>query len=82
MVLGHCYPYLCQDSGYPEQYASDNVSSSNGKPVHKPMLENNEEVAQGLAVGTQALDQLQRCKSCFSGLKERHIGRFIPKIVS
>lgn len=38
------------DLGYPEQYASDNVSSSNGKLVHKPMLENNEKVVWGLAV--------------------------------
>lgn len=67
MILGHCYPYMCQDSGYPGQDTSDNFNSSNGKLVHKPMLENNREVAQRLKVGTQALDQLQRCKSCFRG---------------
>lgn len=58
MILGHRYPYMHRDSGYPEQYALANVSSNNGKLVHKPMLENNEEVAQGLEVGTQALDWL------------------------
>lgn len=65
----------------PEQYASDNISSSNGKLLHKSMVENNEEVAQGLAVGTQTLDQLQRCKSYFSGLKETRLRKFTPKMV-
>jgi len=58
------------------------LAQVNGKLVHKPMLQKNEEVAQGLAVGSQALDQLQRCKSCFSGLKESRVGGFIHKIVS
>lgn len=46
------------------------------------MVENNEDISQGLAVGTQTLDQLQRCKSYFSAIKETTLGKFIPKIVS
>lgn len=46
MILGRCYPHsTCHDPGCPEQYVSVNISSSNGKLVHKPMLGNNDEIA-------------------------------------
>lgn len=35
---------------------SENVSPSYGKLVHKLMLQNNEVIAQGFVLGTQALD--------------------------
>lgn len=68
VILGHCYPYIYCDLGY-QRNMHWILGSSNGKLVHKSMVENNEEVAQGLAAGTQTLDYLQRCKSYCSDLK-------------
>lgn len=42
---------------------------AHGKLVHKSMVENSEEVAQGLAVGTRTLDQLQGVNLTPVGLK-------------
>lgn len=81
MILGHCYPYIYCDLGYQRDMHLV-LSSRNGKPVHKSMVENHEEFAQGLVVGTQTLDQPQRCKSYISGLKETHLGKFTPRMVS